>query len=126
MASRDRCRCLVPAVWGLALSAAAAYGYHRYATRWEEVRGWLDARPGLARVDLSRPGTTTVALPPDPGVHHHGYSFYLDPGVGAAPGRRPRGDGGGGGRPPRPTTPPRRDPCSACSRSSARSSSACS
>lgn len=92
MASCPRRRCSVPLVMATVLSAGAAYGYYEYATRWGAIQSWLAAKPGLTRVDLSRPGVVDIHLPDVPEVHHHGYSIYLDPGCEPAPDQLPRGE----------------------------------
>lgn len=73
-------RWLVPFCWAVAFTVAAGYGYHQSSARQRVIRGWFDQRPGLTRIDLSRPGTTTIVIPPTTDVHHHAYRFYLDPG----------------------------------------------
>lgn len=82
-------RWATPAAIAVALSAAALYCHAIAAAKWAVIQGWLDARPGLTRVDLSRPGSTTVPLPQPVATHHHGQSFYLDLGGDVPPGADP-------------------------------------
>jgi hypothetical protein len=72
-------------MWAFALSAGAGYSYARYADAKAPVDQALSAKPGLAHVDLTRPGSVTVPVPQSPGTHPHGVAFYLELGGDSSP-----------------------------------------